>query len=54
MTLAEPLTPPEEALTLLVPKKTAATEPLALTGATEGCDDAHAADAVRSCVLPSV
>jgi hypothetical protein len=54
VTLAEALTLPEAALILAVPNNVAATSPAALTGATEGWDDVHVAEAVRSCVLPSV
>ena len=53
VTPAEPVTLPEVALMLVAPRKTPVTIP-ALTEATVGVDDVHVAEAVRSCMLPSV
>ena len=52
-TLAEPVMAPELALMLAVPIRLPVTNP-ALTGAIAGEEDVHVAEAVRSCVLPSV
>jgi hypothetical protein len=53
-TLVDPKTVPDVAVILELPNRSPITNPLALTGATAGTEDAHVADAVRSCVLPSL
>jgi len=53
VTLAEPVTLPEVAVMLVAPREFPVTNP-ALTEATVGVEDVHVAEAVRSCVLPSV
>jgi hypothetical protein len=53
-TLVEPETVPDVAVMFELPNSSPITNPLALTGATAGTEDAQTADAVRSCVLPSL
>jgi hypothetical protein len=53
VTLLEPATLPELAVMLALPRILPVTSP-ALTGAIVGADDVHVAEAVRSCVVPSV